>query len=177
MALHKRLWSSLILENSALIATITSVTSIITVTITITVATACLIPLAQQGHTAEYVDTMSGNVSLVLTTQEVVDGKQEVGVDALKGWWCMLGLNCLGFKSGVGIVLSCWQPEDLCGIPEGKWDGLWLGSNWKSHLGVIEWFQHWFRFGKTSWSDKDHGALTIRFYCHKNNKWFLPYTF
>ena len=83
MALHKRLWSSLILENSALITTITSVTSIITVTITITVAMAAIL-LAQQVHTAEYVDTMSGDVSLVLTTQEVVDGKREVGVDALE---------------------------------------------------------------------------------------------
>ena len=35
-------------------------------------------------HTTEYVDTMSGNVSLVLATQEVVDGKLEVGVDALE---------------------------------------------------------------------------------------------
>ena len=35
-------------------------------------------------HTTEYVDTMSGNVSLVLATQEVVDGKREVGVDALE---------------------------------------------------------------------------------------------
>ena len=40
--------------------------------------------LAQQVHTAEYVDTMSGNVSLVLATQEVVDGKREVGVEALE---------------------------------------------------------------------------------------------
>ena len=40
--------------------------------------------LAQQVHTAEYVDTMSGDVSLVLATQEVVDGKREVGVDALE---------------------------------------------------------------------------------------------
>ena len=35
-------------------------------------------------HTTEYVDTMSGNVSLVLATQEVVEGKREVGVDALE---------------------------------------------------------------------------------------------
>ena len=40
--------------------------------------------LAQQVHTAQYVDTMSKNVSLVLATQEVVDGKREVGVDALE---------------------------------------------------------------------------------------------
>ena len=40
--------------------------------------------LAQQVHTAQYVDTMSKNISLVLATQEVVDGKLEVGVDALE---------------------------------------------------------------------------------------------
>ena len=40
--------------------------------------------LAQQVHTAQYVDTMSRNVSLVLATQKVVDGKREVGVDALE---------------------------------------------------------------------------------------------
>ena len=83
MALHKRLWSYLILKNSALKTAITSVTSTTTVTITVTVAVAAM-SLAQQVHTAEYVDTMSGNVSLVLATQEVVDGKREVGVDALE---------------------------------------------------------------------------------------------
>ena len=40
--------------------------------------------LAQQVHTAQYVDTMSKNISLVLATQEVVNGKWKVGVDALK---------------------------------------------------------------------------------------------
>ena len=71
----------LTLRISALITAIPSVTSITTVTVTVAVAA---MSLAQQVHTAEYVDTMSGNVSLVLATQEVVDGKREVGVDALE---------------------------------------------------------------------------------------------
>lgn len=40
--------------------------------------------LAQQVHTAQYVDTMSRNVSLALAAQEVVDGRREVGVGALE---------------------------------------------------------------------------------------------
>ena len=47
---------------SALITAITSVTLAATSS-------------TQQVHTAQYVDTMSGNVSLVLATQEVVERK------------------------------------------------------------------------------------------------------
>ena len=42
------------------------------------------ISLTQQVHTAQYVDTMPGNVSVVLAIQEFVEGKREVGVDALE---------------------------------------------------------------------------------------------
>ena len=51
-----------ILGISALIAAITSVT-------------VAAISLTQQVHTAQYVDTMSKNVSLTLTTQEAIDRK------------------------------------------------------------------------------------------------------
>ena len=61
----------LILGISALIAAITSIT-------------VAAISLTQQVHTAQYVDTMPGNVSLVLAIQEFVEGKREVGVDALE---------------------------------------------------------------------------------------------
>ena len=61
----------LILGISALITAITSVTL-------------AAISLTQQVHTAQYVDAMPRNVSLVLATQEVVEGKREVGVDALE---------------------------------------------------------------------------------------------
>ena len=37
------------------------------------------ISLTQQVHTAQYVDAMPRNVSLVLATQEVVEGNREVG--------------------------------------------------------------------------------------------------
>ena len=42
------------------------------------------ISLTQQVHTAEYVDTMSKNVSLTLATQEAIDRKLEMRVDALE---------------------------------------------------------------------------------------------
>ena len=61
----------LILGIAALIATITS-------------ATVAAISLTQQVHTAQYVDTMSKNVSLTPATQEVIDRKLEMRVDALK---------------------------------------------------------------------------------------------
>ena len=71
----------LILRISALTTAISSVTSTTTVTVAVAVT---VMSLAQQEHTAQYVDTMSRNVSLALATQEVVDGKREVGVDALE---------------------------------------------------------------------------------------------
>ena len=60
----------LILGISALITAITSVTM-------------AAISLTQQVHTAQYVDTMSKNVSLTLATQEAMDRKLEMRVDAL----------------------------------------------------------------------------------------------
>ena len=61
----------LILGIAALIAAITSVT-------------VAAMSLTQQVHTAQYVDTMSKNVSLTLTTQEAIDRKLEMRVDALE---------------------------------------------------------------------------------------------
>ena len=61
----------LILGIAALIAAIASVT-------------VTAISLTQQVHTAQYVDTMSKNVSLTLTTQEAIDRKLEMRVDALE---------------------------------------------------------------------------------------------
>ena len=55
----------LILGISALIVVITSVT-------------VAAISLTQQVHTAQYVDTMSKNVSLTLATQEAIDKKLEM---------------------------------------------------------------------------------------------------
>ena len=61
----------LILGITALIAAITSVI-------------AATISMTQQVHTAQYVDTMSKNVSLTLATQEAIDRKLEMRVDALE---------------------------------------------------------------------------------------------
>ena len=61
----------LILGIAALITTIASVT-------------VAAISLTQQVHTAQYVDTMSKNVSLTLATQGAIDRKLEMRVDALE---------------------------------------------------------------------------------------------
>ena len=66
----RRFVGLLILGIAALIAAIASVT-------------VAAISLTQQVHTAEYVDTMSKNVSLTLATQEAIDRKLEMRVDAL----------------------------------------------------------------------------------------------
>ena len=61
----------LILGISALIAAITSVT-------------VAAVSLTQQVRTAQYVDTMSKNVSLTLATQEAIDRKLEMRVGRLR---------------------------------------------------------------------------------------------
>ena len=66
----RRFVGLLILGIAALIAAIASVT-------------VAAISLTQQVHTAEYVDTMSKNVSLTLATQEAIDRKLEMRVDVL----------------------------------------------------------------------------------------------
>ena len=55
-------------------ALITAITSVIVAAISLT----------QQVHTAQYVDSMSKNVSLALATQEAIDTKLEMRVDALE---------------------------------------------------------------------------------------------
>ena len=82
----------LILRISALITAIASVT----------VAT---ISLTQQVHTAHYVDTMSKNVSLTLATQEVIDRKLEMKVDALEEAITHIGTELQALK--VKLTLSC----------------------------------------------------------------------
>src|SRR5574337_780327 len=67
----RRFVGLLILGIAALISAITSVT-------------VAAISLTQQVHTAQYVDSMSKNVSLALATQEAIDRKLEMRVDALE---------------------------------------------------------------------------------------------
>ena len=82
----------LILGISALIAAIASVT-------------VAAISLTQQVHTAHYVDTMSKNVSLTLATQEVIDRKLEMKVDALEEAITHIGTELQALK--VKLTLSC----------------------------------------------------------------------
>ena len=83
----------LILGIAALIAAITSVT----------VATRSL---TQQLHTAQYVDTMSKNVSLTLTTQKDIDRKLEMRVeDVLEEAIMHIGTELQALK--VKIALTC----------------------------------------------------------------------
>ena len=82
----------LILGIAALITAITSVTM-------------AAISLTQQVHTAQYVDTMSKNVSLTLATQEAVDRKLEMRVDALEEAVTHIGTELQALK--VKMALSC----------------------------------------------------------------------
>ena len=88
----RRFVGLLILGISALITAITSVT-------------VAAISLTQQVHTAQYVDTMSKNVSLTLTTQEAIDRKLEMRVDALEEAIIHIETDLQTLK--VKMALSC----------------------------------------------------------------------
>ena len=80
-----------ILEISALITASTSVT-------------VAAISLSQQVHTAQYVDTMSKNVSLTLTTQEAIDRKLEMRVDALQEAIMHIGTELQALKVKMALI-------------------------------------------------------------------------
>ena len=88
----RRFVGLLILGISALITAITSVT-------------VAAISLTQQVHTAQYVDTMSKNVSLTLTTREAIDKKLEMRVDALEEAIMHIGTDLQALK--LKMALSC----------------------------------------------------------------------
>ena len=88
----RRFVGLIILGTAALISAITSVT-------------VAAISLTQQVHTAQYVDTMSKNVSLTLTTQEAIDRKLEMRVDALEEAIMHIGTDLQALK--VKMALSC----------------------------------------------------------------------
>ena len=99
----------LILGIAALITAITSVT-------------VAVLSLSQQVHTAQYVDTVSKNVSLMLATKEVIDRKLEIRVDALEEAIMHIGTE-LESESENGSFMSCRLPVDMCYIPESERDG------------------------------------------------------
>ena len=88
----RRFVGLLILGISSLIATITSVT-------------VAAVSLSQQVHTAQYVDTMSKNVSLTLATQHIIGRKLEMRVDALEEAIMYIGTELQALK--VKMALSC----------------------------------------------------------------------
>lgn len=81
----------LILGISALIATITSVTM-------------AAISLTQQMHTAQYVGTMSKNVSLTLAIQEAIDRNLEMRVDALEEAIMHIGTELQALKVKMALM-------------------------------------------------------------------------
>ena len=63
------------------------------------------ISLTQQVHTAQYVNEMSKNVSLALATQEIIDRKLELKVDALEEVVMHIGTELQALK--IKLALSC----------------------------------------------------------------------
>ena len=63
------------------------------------------ISLTQQVHTAQYVNEMSKNVSLALATQEIIDRKLELKVDALEEVVMHIGTELQALK--IKSALSC----------------------------------------------------------------------
>ena len=100
--------------------------------------TVAAISLSQQMHTAQYVDTMSKNVSLTLATQKAIDRKLEMRVDALKEAIMHIGTDLQALK--VKIALSChadyrWICVTYLKVNETdyKWE-----KNYKSYLRCLE---------------------------------------
>ena len=88
----RRFVGLIILGTAALISAITSVT-------------VAEISLTQQVHTAQYVDSMSKNVSLTLATQKAIERKLEMRVDALEEAVIHIGTELQALK--VKMALSC----------------------------------------------------------------------
>ena len=81
----------LILGISALITAINSVTVAAT-------------SLTQQVHTAQYVNTVSTNVSLALATQEAIDRKLEMRVDTLEEAIMHIGTELQALKVKMALM-------------------------------------------------------------------------
>ena len=71
----------------------------------ITSITVAAISLTQQVRTAQYIDSISKNVSLALATQEVIDRILEMRVDALQEAVIHIGTELQALK--VKMALSC----------------------------------------------------------------------
>ena len=81
---------------------ILGITALITAITSVTVAA---ISLTQQVHTAQYVDSMSKNVSLALATEEAIFRKLEMRIDALEEAIMHIRTELQALK--VRLALSC----------------------------------------------------------------------
>ena len=102
----KRFIGLLVLGISALITAITSVS-------------VAAIALTQQAHTAQYVNTMSKNVSLALATQEVIDRKLEMKVRCSRGSGDAYRNRTASPKSKTSTFLPRRLPVDWCNTLKG----------------------------------------------------------
>ena len=99
----RRFISALILGISALIALATSLT-------------VSAVALTKQIHTASYVDDLSKNTTLALTTQEIIDEKLEAKVNALEEAILQIGQELTNLK--VKLALRCYVSYRwICGTP------------------------------------------------------------
>ena len=107
------------------------------------------ISLTHQVHTAQYVDSMSKNVSLTLATQEVIERKLEMRVDNLEEAVIHIGTELQALK--VKMALSCHADNRwICVTPlkvnetDFEWEkiknhisGIWNSSDIGLDLGKL----------------------------------------
>ena len=94
------------------------------------------ISLTQQLHTAQYVDTMSKNVSLVLATQETIDRKLEMRVDTLEEAIMHIGTELRSLK--VKMAFSC-HPDYrwICVMPLKVKETYYDWEKIKNHISIV----------------------------------------
>ena len=88
-----------VMPNAALIV---EITALIAITASATVST---VALSKEVHTALFVDQLSKNVSVALTTQEIIDRKTEHKVNALEETVLLIGQEITNLK--IKLSLRC----------------------------------------------------------------------
>ena len=132
----------LILGIAALIAAIASVT-------------VAAISLTQQVHTAQYVDSMSKKVSLALATQEAIDRKLEMRVDALEEAVIHIGTELQALK--VKMALSCHADYRwICVTPPKLNETDFDWEKIKNHISDI------WNSSDIAWASKTHSRRCLR---------------
>ena len=95
------------------------------------------ISLTQQVHTAQYVDTMSKNVSLTLATQEVIDRKLEMRVDALEEAIMHIGTELQTLKVKMASCHADYLWICVTSLKVNETDYKWE-KNYKSYFRCLE---------------------------------------